>query len=118
MPRAKASFLGTVRFASRACHYGQEQGRKDDLESWIYLLFDSFDIQHGLQWKKVRDRQEVRALKEIFFKSKCTFRLNPKEMHNSTYFTAGLHYSVVPKDLYSIVLYIGQLKYETEPDYA
>ena len=78
VPRAKASFLGTVRFASRACHYGQEQGRKDDLESWIYLLFDLFDIQHGLQWKKVRDRREVHALKEIFFKSKCMFRLNSK----------------------------------------
>ena len=41
-----------------------------------------------------------------------------KSNENSTYFTAGKHYSVVPKDLYSIVLYIGQLKYETEPDYA
>ena len=80
VPRAKASFLGTVRFASRACHYGQEQGRKDDLESWVYLLFDLFDIRHGLQWKKVRDRREVRALKEIFFKSKCMFRLNSKVM--------------------------------------
>ena len=41
-----------------------------------------------------------------------------KSNDNSTYFTAGKHYSVVPKDLYSIVLYIGQLKYETEPDYT
>ena len=117
MPRAKASFLGTVRFASRACHYGQEQGRKDDLESWIYLLFDSFDIQHGLQWKKVRDRQEVRALKEIFFKSKSMIRLSSKET-TTRLISAGKHFSVVPKDLYSIVLYIGQLKYETEPNYT
>ena len=84
VPRVKVSFLGTVRFASRACHYEQEQGWKDDLESWLFMvtlsfsclplsfilqLFDLFDIQHGLQWKGVKNRQEVSVLKEALFKT-------------------------------------------------
>ncbi|PAV64495.1 hypothetical protein WR25_15007 [Diploscapter pachys] len=42
---------------------------------------------------------------------------NPKET-TTRLISAGRHFSVVPKDLYSIVLYVGQLKYETEPDYT
>ena len=31
------SFVGTTRYASMAAHKGQEIGRKDDLESIIYI---------------------------------------------------------------------------------
>ncbi|VDP40358.1 unnamed protein product [Heligmosomoides polygyrus] len=37
VPRLQVKFLGTLRFASRACHNCIEQGRKDDLETWIYM---------------------------------------------------------------------------------
>ncbi|KIH54498.1 hypothetical protein ANCDUO_15355 [Ancylostoma duodenale] len=36
--RIAVKFLGTIRFASRACHLGIEQGRKDDLETWLYMV--------------------------------------------------------------------------------
>ncbi|VDK56843.1 unnamed protein product [Cylicostephanus goldi] len=36
--RLSVKFLGTIRFASRACHLGVEQGRKDDLEAWLYMV--------------------------------------------------------------------------------
>ncbi|VDM64618.1 unnamed protein product [Angiostrongylus costaricensis] len=36
--RLAVKFLGTLRFASRACHLGVEQGRKDDLETWVYMV--------------------------------------------------------------------------------
>ncbi|KAK6047217.1 hypothetical protein COOONC_15278, partial [Cooperia oncophora] len=39
VPRLQVKFLGTLRFASRACHNGIEQGRKDDLETWIFMVF-------------------------------------------------------------------------------
>ena len=32
------SFLGTTRYASIAAHLGYELGRKDDLESLMYIL--------------------------------------------------------------------------------
>ncbi|EYC35022.1 hypothetical protein Y032_1187g3738 [Ancylostoma ceylanicum] len=38
VPRLQVKFLGTLRFASRACHNGIEQGRKDDLETWVYMV--------------------------------------------------------------------------------
>ncbi|VDL71408.1 unnamed protein product [Nippostrongylus brasiliensis] len=41
VPRIKVHFLGTLRFASRACHKQIEQGRKDDLECWLYMVSSS-----------------------------------------------------------------------------
>ncbi|KAK6752428.1 hypothetical protein RB195_003700 [Necator americanus] len=100
LARAKVSFLGTVRFASRACHKCIEQGRKDDLESWIFMVFELFDDANGLPWKRV-DRTKVVPLKEKFFKNQLT-----------------KCYKIVPADFKRIVEYIDGMKYEDEPDYV
>lgn len=39
-PRISTGFKGTVKFASISCHKRKELGRKDDCESWFYLLLD------------------------------------------------------------------------------
>ncbi|CAJ0604433.1 unnamed protein product [Cylicocyclus nassatus] len=98
--RAKVSFLGTVRFASRACHKCLEQGRKDDLESWIFMVFELFDDAHGLPWKRA-PRNKVVPLKEKFFKNQI-----PR------------CYKVVPADFKRIVTYIDEMRYADEPDYV
>ncbi|WKY07978.1 hypothetical protein Q1695_007459 [Nippostrongylus brasiliensis] len=100
LPRAKVSFLGTVRFASRACHKGLEQGRKDDLESWIFMVFELFDDANGLPWKRA-DRTKVVPLKEKFFKNQIT-----------------KCYKVVPADFKRIVEYIDGMNFADEPDYV
>ncbi|KAK6012481.1 hypothetical protein OSTOST_22371, partial [Ostertagia ostertagi] len=100
LPRIKVHFLGTLRFASRACHKQIEQGRKDDLECWLYMCFDLFDDDKGLPWKRC-ERDEILTMKQKFFKleiSSC--------------------YSIVPEDFKRIVQYIDGLKYADEPDYV
>ncbi|KHJ95522.1 hypothetical protein OESDEN_04528 [Oesophagostomum dentatum] len=99
VPRIKVHFLGTLRFASRACHKQQEQGCKDDLECWLYMCFDLFDDDKGLPWKRCQ-RQEVLKMKEQFFRLE----------HPSCY-------RIVPEDFKRLVQYIGGLKYADEPDY-
>ncbi|WKY06420.1 hypothetical protein Q1695_006536 [Nippostrongylus brasiliensis] len=100
VPRIKVHFLGTLRFASRACHKQIEQGRKDDLECWLYMCFDLFDDDAGLPWKRC-EREEILSMKQKFFKldiSSC--------------------YRIVPEDFKRLVQYIDGLKYADEPDYV
>ncbi|KJH49892.1 hypothetical protein DICVIV_04003, partial [Dictyocaulus viviparus] len=100
VPRIKVHFLGTVRFASRACHKQIEQGRKDDLECWLYMAFDLFDDNNGLSWKRCV-REDVFEKKEQFFRLECTTCFN-----------------IVPKEFGRIVKYIDGLKYSDGPDYG
>ncbi|KAL6740291.1 hypothetical protein Aduo_013660 [Ancylostoma duodenale] len=100
LPRIKVHFLGTLRFASRACHKQLEQGRKDDLECWLYMCFDLFDDDKGLPWKRC-ERHEILEMKEQFFKLE----------HSSCY-------RIVPEDFKRLVQYINGLKYADEPDYV
>ncbi|KHJ93100.1 hypothetical protein OESDEN_06993 [Oesophagostomum dentatum] len=99
VPRVKVHFLGTLRFAARACHKQLEQGRKDDMECWLYMCFDLFDDDKGLPWKRCA-RSEILPMKEKFFKLE--------------YSTA---YRIVPEDFKRLVKYIDGLKYADEPDY-
>jgi tau tubulin kinase len=39
-PRNAAALLGTIHYAPLASHYNQEQCRKDDLESWLYMVIE------------------------------------------------------------------------------
>lgn len=62
-PREKVNFKGTVRFASIACHKGQEMGKKDDIESWIYLIVDLMS-KGGPPWRKLTDKHAVGDMKQ------------------------------------------------------
>ncbi|WKX92948.1 hypothetical protein Q1695_010741 [Nippostrongylus brasiliensis] len=97
--RVCVKFLGTIRFASRACHLGIEQGRKDDLETWLYMLFDLFESD-SLPWKRAADRNQVITMKEKFIRGHY-----PKA------------YRVVPIEVKRIVGYIDSMAYADEPDY-
>uniref|UniRef100_A0A5S6QNE8 Protein kinase domain-containing protein n=1 Tax=Trichuris muris TaxID=70415 RepID=A0A5S6QNE8_TRIMR len=60
--RDEIGFRGTLRYASLTAHQMQDLGRRDDLWSLFYVCTEM--IVGNLPWGKVRDRSEVRHLKE------------------------------------------------------
>lgn len=62
-PRQKTKFKGTVRFAPIATHNQEELGRKDDCESWLYMIADMIKAER-LPWHDLDDRKEVEKMKK------------------------------------------------------
>ncbi|PIO71049.1 hypothetical protein TELCIR_07064 [Teladorsagia circumcincta] len=57
-PRQAAGFRGTVRYAPISCHLQRELCRKDDCETWVYMLVE---FTYGrLPWKEIQDMNQVR----------------------------------------------------------
>jgi serine/threonine protein kinase len=59
--RDHAGFVGTTKYASLNAHEGVELGRRDDLISWLFSLFELMTGQ--LPWPASRDRAESHAAK-------------------------------------------------------
>ncbi|KAK6737902.1 hypothetical protein RB195_020165 [Necator americanus] len=60
-PRKRAPFRGTPRYAPIASHLGKEHCRKDDIESWFYMLIDFTNAK--LPWKGTTDIRDVGKMK-------------------------------------------------------
>ncbi|CAI2313199.1 unnamed protein product [Caenorhabditis sp. 36 PRJEB53466] len=99
-PRKSVKFLGTLRYASRACMKGIDQGRKDDLECWLFMVFDIFD-EDSLSWRKEPDRSQITHYKDNFFNNKLP------SMYDS-----------VPHGMKYIVSYVGKLQFQSTPEYG
>ncbi|GMT28959.1 hypothetical protein PFISCL1PPCAC_20256, partial [Pristionchus fissidentatus] len=100
VPRMSVRFLGTVRFASRNCHNEREQCRRDDLESWSYMVLDLFNPEN-ITWRRVEDRVKVAMCKhQLFTRSEGCRDLD------------------APKEMYKILAYINELGYADVPDYG
>ncbi|CAI2349154.1 unnamed protein product [Caenorhabditis sp. 36 PRJEB53466] len=102
-PRKECAFRGTTRYASMAAHDNKEQSRKDDLESWWYMICEMmvFDIP----WKQCRgvDRDNVK-------KSKMKLR------EDETYFKF-LFRKAGYEQMSAILFYLDKLEYTSIPDY-
>uniref|UniRef100_A0A0K0G444 non-specific serine/threonine protein kinase n=1 Tax=Strongyloides venezuelensis TaxID=75913 RepID=A0A0K0G444_STRVS len=62
-PRAYAGFRGTVRYAPLNCHISRDLGRKDDIETWMYM---TIELTTGcLPWKGMDSMKEVGEYKRI-----------------------------------------------------
>ncbi|CAD6193964.1 unnamed protein product [Caenorhabditis auriculariae] len=98
-PRWSVGFRGTLRYAALSTHYGKENCRKDDIESWLYVLIES--LVGRLPWS------DSDGLTFVSFQ-KQTAR------------TSGLRelFSGVPKELIHALFYIDSLQFYDEPDYS
>ena len=94
-PRERSGFAGTTKYASLNAHENKELGRRDDLFSWLFSLFEI--LTGKLPWVSSRDKQET-------YESKLLADVEG--------FCRPL-----PRQIYSIYKLLKMYNYEDEPDY-
>ncbi|KAI6172801.1 Protein kinase domain-containing protein [Aphelenchoides besseyi] len=60
--RRDPGWRGTTRYGSLQAHLKQDLGRKDDYESWLYMIVEI--TKGSLPWRLVTDRQRVQEAKQ------------------------------------------------------
>uniref|UniRef100_A0A7E4WB46 Protein kinase domain-containing protein n=1 Tax=Panagrellus redivivus TaxID=6233 RepID=A0A7E4WB46_PANRE len=102
-PRKSVPFMGTVKYASRAVHKRGERSRRDDMESWLFVIVEFFCAK-SLPWRKVADKTRVLERKQIF-------------MTEAGIATAVSSSPRLPKEIKTITMHISALDFESGPDY-
>lgn len=118
-PRPKTKFKGTVRFAPLATHKQEELGRKDDIESWIFMIVDMLRAER-LPWHEIDDRRIVEQ-------KKADAMANPDKLFNaqvswkfyySLFHPVIISYSFQQLELRDICTYLATLHYVDNLDYS
>lgn len=73
--RARLEFRGTWRYASPSMHEEKEQGRKDDMWSWLYMMMD---LYCGLPWLETDSKNTI-ELKKLHMKDEDLMIRMPEE---------------------------------------
>ncbi|KAL6742162.1 hypothetical protein Aduo_015345 [Ancylostoma duodenale] len=105
MPIFKESrykFIGTPKYAARATHLGRVVNRKEDMESWYYMVIELFGTEY-LPWSNVENLDTMFYMKECFFSHK--------------YDDVVFHEKAVPKDLIKIMREIDKIDGANRPNY-
>ncbi|KAK0423471.1 hypothetical protein QR680_008159 [Steinernema hermaphroditum] len=98
-PRKDIGWRGTTRYGSLQAHRRQDLGRKDDMESWLYMLIE---ISKGsLPWRMVTDRQKVFECKLA-----CRGDFRPALL------------GALPKQFDELLSLVDKLSFESQPPYG
>ncbi|CAB3402587.1 unnamed protein product [Caenorhabditis bovis] len=87
-------FRGTPRYCSLNVHQRKEQGRVDDLWSWLYMLVE---LHCGLPWRRLTDEKLIYNIKST---------TSPDVLLKNC-----------PKEFLNIHKYLETLQYKSRPDY-
>uniref|UniRef100_F1KV20 Tau-tubulin kinase 2 n=1 Tax=Ascaris suum TaxID=6253 RepID=F1KV20_ASCSU len=101
--RAAVPCLGSMRYMPRRSHEHLERSRKDDLESWLYMLCEFFQPD-ALAWASESKNGEVYRMKEVFMSEAGFKRILD--------ICTGL-----PRLTATIARLINVFQYDTAPDY-
>lgn len=94
-PMEHPGFKGTLKYASPYAHYGEDQGRRDDLFSWFYSVAELYTGK--LPWANVQGKTHILKAKRRFRKSE--------------------YFQIYPAEFYDILRYIEHLRFSEQPDY-
>ena len=96
------NFVGTLRYASLNSHRGIRQGRRDDLESMIYILI--YFLKGKLPWQDIKVKQKEERHKLIFqIKSKVTIESLCQDL---------------PSEFADLLKYVKSLQFDEKPFYC
>ena len=97
----RLKFIGTLRYASLNSHKGIRQGRRDDLESMLYILI--YFLKGKLPWQEIKVKEKEERPKLIFqMKSKTTIESLCQD---------------IPQEFSELLKYVKSLQFEEKPNY-
>ena len=101
-PSKESRFIGTIRYASVNSHLGYRLSRRDDLESWFYIIM--YFLHGRLPWMGYRNKNKERYHKKI-----CQLKKNitAKELVGTD----------APSQFIRIFEHIKSLQFNQRPNY-
>ncbi|CAK5026396.1 unnamed protein product [Meloidogyne enterolobii] len=105
-PRQASNFRGSPRYAAISAHINREYSRKDDLESWFYMLVEIY--RGSLPWGNVGDMNMIGEYKKK--------RLPSMDLETRKAAVKSL-IDGCPQEFGQVLKHIDSLKFYTRPDY-
>ena len=96
------NFVGTLRYASLNSHKGIRQGRRDDLESMLYILI--YFLKGKLPWQDIKAKQKEERHK-IIFQKKSNISIDSLCKD-------------IPEEFANLLKYVKSLQFEEKPSYC